>query len=258
MLRVTFLGTGTSQGVPLIACRCHVCTSSDERDKRLRTSIHVQSDTTSIVVDTGPDFRQQMLANNITQLDAILLTHSHKDHIAGLDDVRAYNYIYKRPMPVYGSEYTVKELQREFPYIFDGTNYPGIPQVDIMTLEAYQEFMVGDIHIKVVPVMHYKMPVWCYVFNKKFAYITDANAMPNQSKDCIRDADVLVINALRQESHISHYSLPEALALASELNVGEAYFVHASHQLGTYLEITNKLPAHRHLAYDGLVVDLPF
>jgi phosphoribosyl 1,2-cyclic phosphate phosphodiesterase len=256
MLRYTFLGTGTSQGVPLIGCQCKVCTSADTRDQRLRTSLHIQSDTTSIVVDAGPDFRQQMLRHKIYQLDAVLLTHSHKDHIAGLDDVRAYNFMQKKSMPVYGNAFTLQELRREFPYIFDGNNYPGIPKIDVFELQGFDNFTIGDIDITVIPVMHLMLPVWCYLFNKEFAYITDANFLSEETKAIIKDVDVLVLNALRQESHVSHFSLEEAIAVSDEVGAKQTYFVHASHQLGTYEDVSGILPHNKLLAYDGLVVNL--
>jgi phosphoribosyl 1,2-cyclic phosphate phosphodiesterase len=255
-MKVTFLGTGTSQGVPLIGCTCKVCTSTNPKDNRLRCAIAVQTETTCIVVDAGPDFRQQMLRYKILDIDAILLTHSHKDHIAGLDDVRAYNYIHKKPMDVYANEFTLSELKREFPYVFNGTNYPGIPQINTHALQEDDSFTVGDIDVKVIPVLHHKLPVFCFLFNNAFAYITDANFIEQAQKEILKNVPHLTLNALRYEDHVSHFSLPQAIALSNELNAGNTYFTHISHQLGMHQEVNDTLQAQQQLAFDGLVVNI--
>ncbi len=255
MLELIFLGTGTSQGVPLIACDCNVCTSQDSKDKRLRSSVLVRTSQTTLVVDTGPDFRQQMLKENVKVLDAVLFTHEHKDHIAGLDDVRAYNFILKKKMPVYATERVINALQREFYYIFNDEKYPGIPEIDIHLIDN-QAFYIQDIHIQPVELLHYKLPVLGFIFNQRLAYITDANYISPPEKNKLKNLDVLVINALRREKHISHFTLQEALDIIQELQPKKAYLTHISHQLGTYKEVSKELPQNVFLAYDGLKITL--
>jgi phosphoribosyl 1,2-cyclic phosphate phosphodiesterase len=249
-LTITFLGTGTSSGVPMIACECHVCTSTDCRDKRLRSSIMVQSATTTIVVDTTPDFRYQMLRQNVKHLDAVLFTHPHKDHIAGLDDVRAFNYFQEQAMEVHANSMTIDALMREFAYAFADKKYPGVPNIALNTI-GLEPFLIGDIPITPIEVWHLKMPVFAFRFGD-FTYITDANRIDESEKEKIWGSKIMVVNALRKEKHISHYSLDEAIALVQELQVPEAYFTHISHQLGRHQEVENNLPQGIHLAYDGL------
>lgn len=255
MLELIFLGTGTSQGVPLIACDCNVCTSQDSKDKRLRSSVLVRTSQTTLVVDTGPDFRQQMLRENVKVLDAVLFTHEHKDHIAGLDDVRAYNFILKKKIPVYATERVIKALQREFYYIFNDEKYPGIPEIDIHLIDN-QAFYIQDIHVQPVELLHYKLPVLGFIFNQRLAYITDANYISPPEKNKLKNLDVLIINALRREKHISHFTLQEALDIIQELQPKKAYLTHISHQLGTYKEVSKELPQNVFLAYDGLKITL--
>jgi phosphoribosyl 1,2-cyclic phosphate phosphodiesterase len=251
-LKITFLGTGTSSGVPMIACNCVVCTSSDKKDKRLRSSILVQSARTSVVVDTTPDFRYQMLRENVTHLDAVLFTHPHKDHVAGLDDVRAFNYFQEQPMQVYANQMTIDALMREFAYAFADKKYPGVPNLELNPIDL-EPFSIGDIPIVPVMVWHLKMPVFGFRFGS-FTYITDANRIEEGEKEKIRGSRIIVLNALRKERHISHYALSEAVALAEELDVPEAYFTHISHQLGKHAEVEASLPAGIHLGYDGLTL----
>lgn len=253
-LKVTFLGTGTSSGVPMIACECPVCQSTDCKDKRLRSSILVQSANTALVVDTGPDFRYQMLRANVKHLDAILFTHPHKDHVAGLDDVRAYNFFQQQPMKVYANEMTQEVIIREFPYAFYETRYPGVPEIQLNTIDG-NPFMVGDIEVTPINVWHLKMPVLGFRFGP-FTYITDANRIEEVEKDKIRGTEVLVLNTLRKEKHISHYSLSEGIAVAQELRVPQTYFTHLSHQMGKHDDVEKELPAGIHLSYDGLVINL--
>jgi len=253
MLELVFLGTGTSQGVPIIACECNVCTSQDSKDKRLRSSVLIRTSQTTLVVDTGPDFRQQMLRENVKVLDAILFTHEHKDHIAGLDDVRAYNFILKKKIPVYATERVIKALQREYYYIFNDEKYPGIPEIDIHLIDN-QAFYIQDIHIQPVELLHYKLPVLGFIFNQRLAYITDANYISPLEKNKLKNLDVLIINALRREKHISHFTLQEALDIIQELQPKKAYLTHISHQLGTYKEVSKELPQNVFLAYDGLQI----
>jgi phosphoribosyl 1,2-cyclic phosphate phosphodiesterase len=247
------LGSGTSSGVPMIACECVVCTSPDKKDKRLRSSIMVESENTTIVVDTTPDFRYQMLRENVKHLDAVLFTHPHKDHIAGLDDVRAFNFFQEQPMQVYANQMTIDALMREFAYAFADKKYPGVPNLELNSINL-DPFVIGDIPVIPIMVWHLKMPVYGFRFGD-FTYITDANLIDDSEKQKIKGSKILVLNALRKEKHISHYSLNEAVALVKELGVPESYFTHISHQLGKHDEIENQLPEGMHLAYDGLILN---
>lgn len=253
-LRVTFLGTGTSGGVPMIGCDCVVCSSKNEKDKRLRSSILVQSENTTLVVDTTPDFRTQMLRENVKKLDAVIFTHPHKDHIAGLDDIRAYNFFQQKPMEVYANALTEEALRRDYYYIFSEKKYPGIPSIDLHTI-SNESFMVGDIPVIPILVHHLKMPVLGFRFGN-FTYITDANRIDQEEKEKIKGSEVLVVNALRKKEHISHFNLQEAINLVEELKIPIAYFTHISHQLGLHEEISKELPSNIHLAYDGLQINI--
>lgn len=251
-LQITFLGTGTSTGVPMIACNCEVCTSTDKKDKRLRSSILVQSATTTFVVDTTPDFRYQMLRLQVKKLDAVLFTHPHKDHIAGLDDVKAFTFFSGKAMEIYANSLTEEAVKREFSYIFADKKYPGIPEINLNTIDL-TPFFIGDIPVIPILVWHLKMPVMGYRFGK-FTYITDANRIEPDEKEKIKGSEVMVVNALRQEAHISHFTLAEAIALVQELKVPKAYFTHVSHQLGKHAFVNDHLPAGIQLAYDGLTL----
>ena len=254
-IQITFLGTGTSGGVPMIGCECEVCTSPDKKDNRLRSSILVRSEKTVFVVDTGPDFRYQMLREKIKHLDAILFTHPHKDHLAGLDDVRAFNFFSKKPMDVYADSLTEEALRRDFYYAFSDTKYPGIPELNLNTI-TMDTFVIGDIPVIPILVWHLKMPVLGFRFGK-FTYITDANRIENEEKEKIKGSDALVLNALRLKRHISHFNLSEAIELAQELKIPETYFTHISHQLGRHTEVEAELPDGIHLAYDRQILDFP-
>jgi phosphoribosyl 1,2-cyclic phosphate phosphodiesterase len=249
-LKITFLGTGTSSGVPMIACDCEVCTSTDKKDKRLRSSILVQSKTTTLVVDTTPDFRYQMLRAGVKHLDAVVFTHPHKDHIAGLDDVRAYNFFSHKPMQIFVNALTEEAIKREFVYAFAENKYPGLPRLNINTITT-EPFTVGDIPIIPVVVHHLNMAVLGFRFGK-FTYITDANRIDETEKQKITGSEIVVLNALRNEKHISHFSLDEATGIVRELNIPTAYFTHMSHQMGKHAEVNNSLPANMQLAWDGL------
>jgi phosphoribosyl 1,2-cyclic phosphate phosphodiesterase len=253
-MTITFLGTGTSTGVPMIGCPCDVCHSPDARDKRLRSSILIQTGQSSIVVDTTPDFRYQMLREKLTSLNAVVFTHPHKDHIAGLDDVRAYNFFMHAPMNVYANSLTEESLKREFAYAFADSKYPGVPEIVLNTIDE-KPFLVRELTFIPIQVWHHKMPVYGYRIGD-FSYITDANRIEDPEKEKIRGSKVLVLNALRKESHISHFNLQQAIDLCRELEVGQAYFTHISHQLGLYKEVMRELPSGVALAYDGLKIHL--
>ena len=234
----------------MIACPCPVCHSSDKKDKRLRSSILVESSTTRIVVDTTPDFRYQMLREHVNKLDAVLFTHPHKDHIAGLDDIRAFNFFSGKPMHAFANEMTQEVIIREFPYAFTDFRYPGVPEIQLNTI-ATDPFMIGDIRVIPIQVWHLKMPVLGFRFGH-FTYITDANRIEESEKQKIRGSQILVLNALRIQKHISHFNLDEAVAMARELGVSAAYFTHISHQLGKHADVMAGLPEGIELAYDGL------
>lgn len=251
-ITVTFLGTGTSQGVPVIGCNCDVCLSENEKDKRLRTSILVQWNNLNLVIDSGPDFRQQMLRFGVNKLDALIFTHPHKDHIAGMDDIRAFNFTQKTRIPIYTNLLTLEGLKRDFYYVFDENPYPGIPQIELNIIEN-KPFEIKDCPVIPVEVLHYKMPVLGFRF-ADFTYITDANYISEIEKDKIRGTKTLVLNALRKEPHISHFTLQEAIDLAKELGVERCYMTHISHQLGQHNLVTEELPSGIFLAYDGLTI----
>jgi phosphoribosyl 1,2-cyclic phosphate phosphodiesterase len=238
----------------MISCECEICTSTDPHDKRLRSSILVESAQTKLVVDTTPDFRYQMLRAKVKQLDGVVFTHPHKDHIAGLDDVRAFNFFSKKAMNIYANTMTGDAIKREFHYAFGEAKYPGVPVLHMIPIDT-APFSVGDIEVKPVQVMHHKMPVLGFRFGD-FTYITDANHIDESEKEKIKGSKVLVLNALRKENHLSHFTLSDAVSIANELAVPEVYFTHISHQLGKHEDINRELPAHMRLAYDGLRISL--
>jgi len=253
-LKITFLGTGTSQGVPVIACKCPVCLSSDPHDKRLRSSILVEMDGIMVVVDTGPDFRQQMLRENVDILDAVIFTHEHRDHIAGLDDIRSYNFILRSPMDVYAEERVIRALQYEFPYIFAERKYPGIPQITVHLINE-DPFKIKGLNVIPIRALHYRLPVLGFRFGD-FAYITDANFVSDKEKEKLRNLKIFTVCALRKKEHISHYTLSGALSLIQEIQPEIAYLTHISHQMGLHAEIQNELPENIFLAYDGLKIEI--
>ena len=253
-IKIQFLGTGTSTGIPMIGCECQVCKSSNIKDNRLRSSILVQSATTTLVVDTTPDFRYQMLRTNTKQLDAVVYTHPHKDHMAGLDDIRAFNFFSQKPMDIYANSLTEEAVRRDFYYAFTETKYPGVPELNLITIDE-TPFFIGDISVQPILVYHHKMPVYGYRFGD-FTYITDANRIEPEQLEKIRGSKVLVLNALRKEDHISHFTLQGAIDIAMELNIPEVYFTHISHQLGLNDAINQELPPHIKLAYDGQTISL--
>jgi len=249
-VKITFLGTGTSQGVPVIACDCETCLSEDNRDKRLRTSLLLETDNTILLFDAGPDFRQQMLRENVKRLDAIILTHEHKDHISGMDDVRAFNYKSQDAIDIFAEERVQKAVRKEYSYVFAEYQYPGIPKMRINPINEYG-FKISGVQIIPVRVFHYRLPIYGFRI-RNFAYITDANYVPEESKEKLFGVKYLVINALRKEKHISHFSLREAIDFIREISPKKAYITHISHQMGQYKQIARELPQGIVLAYDGL------
>lgn len=253
-MKVTFLGTGTSQGVPVIACDCAVCQSTDLFDKRLRSSVMIEVNDKFFVIDTGPDFRQQMLRENVKRVDAIFFTHEHKDHIAGLDDIRSFNWIYKKPMDIYAEQRVLKALQIEYSYVFSEDKYPGIPEMTLHEINE-QPFNVFGIDIIPIRAMHYRMPVLGYRIGD-FAYITDASFIEQSELEKLKNLKYFVVNALRKKEHISHFNLEQAIEIAKAVDAKQTYFTHISHLLGYHREINNELPKDMQLAYDGLVLTI--
>lgn len=249
-MKITFLGTGTSQGVPVIACDCETCLSKDVHDKRLRTSVMIETGEVIIVIDAGPDFRQQMLAENVRKLDAIILTHEHKDHIAGLDDVRAFNYKSQDAIDIFAEERVQKAIKKEYSYVFAEYQYPGIPKMRLNTINDFP-FAIKGVQIVPLRVFHYRLPVYGFRIGD-FAYITDANYIPEETKEKVFGVKYLVINALRKEKHISHFNLREAVDFIRQISPRKAYITHISHQMGRYSEISQSLPSEILLACDGL------
>jgi phosphoribosyl 1,2-cyclic phosphate phosphodiesterase len=254
-VKITVLGSGTSQGVPVIACICEVCKSTDSKDKRLRCSILIEMNGRTIVIDTGPDFRQQMLRENVQSLDAILFTHEHKDHIAGLDDVRAFNFKQGKEMQIYCDRNVKKALEREFYYVFSEVKYPGIPKLDLNVIDKNEFNLFNSIDIQPIEVMHYKLPVLGYRIGD-FTYITDAKTISEDEKKKIKGTKILIVNALHRSQHISHFNLQEALAFIEEIKPEKAYLTHISHLFGKHEEILKELPTHISVCYDGLKITL--
>jgi phosphoribosyl 1,2-cyclic phosphate phosphodiesterase len=251
-VKITFLGTGTSQGVPVIACECATCLSDDSKDKRLRAALLVETAANAIVIDAGPDFRQQMLNAHVKKLDAIFLTHEHKDHIAGMDDLRAFNYKSQAAIDIYAEERVQNAIRKEYAYVFTENQYPGVPRMELHTIDKYNIDLNGDI---IVPlrVFHYRLPILGFRIGN-MAYITDANYIPEETMEKIIGVKYLVINALRKEKHISHFSLGEAINLIEEVSPRKAYITHIGHQMGKHADVNKELPVNITLAWDGLEV----
>ncbi|MDB4285961.1 MBL fold metallo-hydrolase [bacterium] len=253
-MKFTLTGSGTSQGVPVIGCSCQICQSIDPKDKRLRASGILETDNTTLVFDTGPDFRQQMLRAQVKSLDAVVFTHQHKDHVAGLDDVRPFNFLQRRNMDIYASEDVLIQLKKEFSYIFDDDAYPGIPKLTLHQI-GIAPFQIGDIELTPIPVMHGKMPVLGFRAGS-FAYLTDVNFISPSSMELLKGVDYLVLDALRQAKHHSHFSLNEAIDIALEIGAKRTFFTHISHLMGKTEDVTPSLPINIELGYDGLVLEM--
>jgi len=253
-MKITFLGTGTSQGIPVIACDCAVCRSTDPKDKRLRTSIWIQVEGKSFVIDTGPDFRQQMLRANVRELDAAIFTHQHKDHTAGLDDIRAFNHKQQQDIPLYGRESVLNQIRSEFFYAFSEQRYPGVPHFELHAIDN-EAFEIQGVKFIPIEVMHHKLAVYGYRVGD-FTYITDTNYISESEQEKIKGSQILVLDTLQKESHLSHFTLYQALDLIDKLNIPQAYLIHMSHKLGKHEDVEKELPANVRLAYDGLVIEL--
>ena len=254
LVKVTLLGTGTSQGGPVIGCSCEVCNSTNPKDARLRASVMIEVEEKTIIIDTGPDFRQQMLREKGDDVDAVLFTHEHKDHVAGLDDIRAYNQKWKKDIDVYASKRVEEALKREYHYVFSDVKYPGVPQINIKLIEN-KEFEIDQTRIMPIEVMHYKMPVFGYRI-KDFVYLTDVSYIPENEKVKMQNVDLLIIDALRKKEHISHFNLSQAIEVISELKPKMALFTHISHYMGKYDDLIKELPPHIATGYDGQIIYL--
>ena len=248
-MKVTILGTGTSQGIPVIACHCKVCNSNNPKDKRLRVSVLVEIDDQKIIIDTGPDFRQQMLRENVQDVDAILFTHQHKDHVAGMDDIRAFNHNSKKDMDIYCTAEVEEALIREFPYVFSSYRYPGVPEVKIHNI-VNKPFEINGVKITPIEGLHYKLPVLGFRI-KDFVYFTDVNFISKKEKEKMKGVKVIVIDALRRKPHISHFTLDQAVELLEELKPKKGFLTHISHYMGSHDEVNKELPDFIKLAYDG-------
>jgi len=254
-LTLTFLGTGTSQGIPVVACKCATCQSEDSRDKRLRTSVFIQYQDVHILIDTGPDLRQQLLQNNIEELDAILLTHEHADHTAGLDDIRPLYFKNRKVIPLYAIERVVLDLQKRFQYIFGDNDYPGVPKLHLRRIDQNSEFKINELVIRPLPVMHGLLPIVGFAMGP-LAYITDAKTIDSKVLDSIKGIECLVINALHFEEHHSHFNFRQALETIEKIQPKVAYLVHMSHHMGKTKNLEIQLPTNVFMAYDGLKITI--
>jgi phosphoribosyl 1,2-cyclic phosphate phosphodiesterase len=253
-MKITFLGTGTSQGIPVIACDCKVCRSDNPKDNRLRTSVLIEDNNQTFVIDTGPDFRQQMLRENVQKLDAIIYTHQHKDHVAGMDDIRAFNYKFKKDMDIYCTAEVEEALIREFPYVFSSYKYPGVPEIKIHNIKN-EPFNINGVEILPIEGLHYKLPVFGYRIND-FVYLTDVSFVSEKEKEKMKGADIIVLDALRKTPHISHFTMEQAVDLLEELQPKQGYLIHISHLMGLHNEVVKELPDFIKPAHDGLVLKL--
>ncbi len=254
-MKITLLGTGTSQGIPVIGCDCEACRSKDSRDNRLRSGVSVETEDVNVIIDTGPDLRQQMLKVGLKRIDAILYTHEHNDHVAGLDDIRPFNFMQRKDMPFYGHSRVLRDIQRRFSYVFAENPYPGAPRATLNPVNSGELIRIGELEIMPIEVMHGTLPVLGYRFGD-FTFITDASYINEKSKNLIRGSKVLVLSALRKEPHHSHYNLQQAIDVILELEIEKAFLTHISHRMGVTREWEKELPSHIFPAFDGLEIEL--
>lgn len=253
-MTITLLGTGTSTGIPMVACHCEVCTSADLKDKRLRSAVMIEDKNLRVIIDAGPDFRQQMLREQVDRIDAIVITHAHKDHTAGLDEVRAFNFFQKKAIDVYATTEVQKAIKTEFYYAFETKHMGGIPEISLVTIDE-KPFTIGHLQFIPIKVMHLKLPVFGFRIGD-FSYITDVNYIEPAEMDKVRGSKVLVLDALRKKKHVSHFTLSEAVGIANDIHPQKAYFTHISHQMGLHKEVDESLPQNMHLGYDGLKIEV--
>jgi phosphoribosyl 1,2-cyclic phosphate phosphodiesterase len=253
-LKITFLGTGASHGIPVIGCHCDICESENSKDKRLRSSLLVENGSQIFVIDAGPDFRQQMLREQVTRIDAVLITHEHKDHTAGLDDLRAYNYLMNKAMRIYGEDRVLNSIKQEYAYVFSDDKYPGSPDMELHPI-TNKAFSIDGQKIIPIQIYHNRLPVFGYRINN-MAYVTDGKTIPETEIEKLRNLDILVLSALRVKSHVSHMGLDEVLELIEKLKPKQTYLTHISHKQYNYLDLEKILPANVHPAYDGLVIPI--
>ena len=256
IIEVLFLGTGTSQGVPMIGCACEVCTCGDPKDQRLRSSVYITYKNKHLLIDTSADFRQQMLRYRIARIDAVLYTHEHRDHLGGLDDLRAFNYWQNTRIPAYAQARTLERIRHEFDYAFANPAPASVPQLDLHSIAPDKPFTVQDIQVQPIVGQHFNLSVLGFRI-ENFAYLTDMNAIDPQNLEKLQHLDTLVINALQQKPHPSHFSLAEALAIIAQLQPKRAFLTHIGHLMGTHAAVSTTLPANVQLAYDGLVLQIP-
>lgn len=254
-MKITLLGTGTSQGIPVIGCKCKACLSNDTRDDRLRSGVLIQKNGINILVDTGPDLRQQMLNVGINHVDGVLYTHEHNDHVAGLDDIRPFNFIQKTDIPFYGLPRVLKDIEYRFAYVFSKNPYPGAPKATLIPIQPSKTFFIKDLEITPIKVMHGTLPVIGYRFGD-FAFITDVSYINDEGKNLLSGIKVLVISALHKEKHFSHFNLSESISLIQELKIEKAFITHISHRMGPTSEWEKELPENIFPAYDGLEIVL--
>ncbi len=254
-MKITFLGTGTSQGIPVIACSCEACTSEDPHDNRLRTAVHIEIENNSIVIDIGPDFRQQMLRAGIKNLDAVLLTHEHNDHMIGADDLRPFNFIQRNDMPIYGEERVLDEVKSRFRYAFLPHPYPGIPQFKLISINAEDSFYINDLKIIPIRLMHGSLPILGFRIGD-FCYLTDVKTIPEEEFEKLKGIDTLVLNALREKAHHSHLTIEEAIELSKKIKPKRTFFTHFSHDLGPVEKWGNRLPEGILPAFDNMFIEV--
>ncbi len=253
-IEATLLGTGTSQGVPVIACDCEVCYSTDEKDKRLRSSLLLKINGKNFVIDAGPDFRAQMLREKVNSLQAILLTHEHVDHIFGLDDIRSYNWVQKHATDIYAEERVQSAIKTIFHYVFADSKYPGIPKMNLHTISD-SSFFIDEIEFIPIRCYHHKLPVYGFRVGD-LTYITDTSRIPEEEMQKLAGTRILIINALRKEKHISHFNLDEALEIINKIRPEKAFLTHLSHSFGKHADIQRELPENVFVGYDGLKIGI--